>query len=78
MKNITGFYCKQPSLLLNTERKGYKIGHRPLHQHHLALLALRKCSRAKPALVLGLERGLDVGKGEKSRGAAQLGTPCSG
>lgn len=30
MKNITGFYCKQPSLLLNTERKGYKISHRLL------------------------------------------------
>lgn len=30
MKNITLFYCKQTSVLLNTKRKGYQISHRLL------------------------------------------------
>lgn len=64
MKNIAGFYCKQPSLLPNTARKGYRITHRP-QQHHLALLSLPKPSTAKPALQLGLGRAVAVGKGEK-------------
>lgn len=81
MKNIPGFYCKQPSLPLNTAGKGYRISHRPLS---LSLSphtppapprsVLPKISTAKSAPVLRLESGEDVGKGGKNPGVQ----PCGG
>lgn len=61
MKNIAGFYCKQPSLPLNTGRKGYRISHR-LSPHPGSPTSLPKPSTAKSAPGLGLEGG----KGGKS------------
>lgn len=76
MKNITGFYCKQPSLLLNTERKGYKISHRllppvppapPCSARTQETQRGQTCPGAEAGAWCGCGKG---GKGEKSRGSS--------
>lgn len=56
MKNITLFYCKQTSVLLNTKRKGYQISHRLLPTTTTTTLLyspFEKCLGAsKPPLAL--------------------------